>query len=59
MSARTNNPNADPEPYDKVTISLPHWLLVKIDEAASKEDRKRSNWIMRQLAELMKEDHEK
>lgn len=41
------------EPYDKVTISVPHWLLVRIDEEAKKDDRKRSNWIARKLSEVV------
>lgn len=52
MSEKIHHKDSD-QPYDKVTVSMPHWLLVRIDEEAKKDDRARSNWIARKLAEIV------
>jgi len=41
------------EPYDKISVNVPHSLLEKIDEAAAKDRRNRTSWLIYNLEQLL------
>lgn len=43
------------EIYDKISVNIPRELLTKIDEAAAKDHRTRSSWLIHNLESLMEE----
>ena len=41
------------EPFDKISFSLPHSLLEKIDTLAAADRRSRSGWLVLHLEQLL------
>jgi hypothetical protein len=41
------------EPFDKISFSLPHSLLEKIDALATADRRSRSSWLVLHLEQLL------
>lgn len=41
------------EPFDKISFSLPHSLLEKIDALAAADRRSRSSWLVLHLEQLL------
>jgi metal-responsive CopG/Arc/MetJ family transcriptional regulator len=43
------------EPYDKISVNLPHSLLTKIDAAAKADTRNRTSWLIHTLKKILEE----
>jgi metal-responsive CopG/Arc/MetJ family transcriptional regulator len=41
------------EPYDKISVNLPHSLLIKIDAAAKADTRNRTSWLIHTLKNIL------
>jgi hypothetical protein len=48
-----SHPHPAQEPYDKISVNLPHSMVEKIDALASAEHRNRTSWLIFNLEKVL------
>jgi hypothetical protein len=48
-----SHPHPAQEPYDKISVNLPHSMVEKIDALAAAERRNRTSWLIFNLERVL------